>query len=558
MKSLIVLFAGELTGNAYVPLGSGSVRPSAVERALDWAFSLGSFESQPSAEGVTIFAGNSTSLKIPERYSNVTIIQREHWTVSNLLESLAACSVEYDAIIYGWLDCPFYDRELTLRLRERHLRYAAEYTFADGYPEGLTPELLAPGTAAILASFAQDNSGPVTRDALFSVLKKEINSFEIETDIAPLDLRYLRLTLACDTKRNTLQCERIAAQYIRLIEETDFRGTELNSEAVTAIVTSSSEISSTKVLRTLPAFYNIQIADSCPVECSYCPYPAMRGGGELRGGDKLRPEKTAEETRGFMPLSAFRELAARIADFSGDAVIALSLWGEPLLHPEFPGFIEAVLQHPSLSVLVETTGIPLTPEMAEAAAAVVSAAAPRTNGQNPINWIVSIDAAADSTYRSFRQGTEKGLEQAVTAADILLTHFPGMVWPQFVRMQENEEEMEGFYRFWKERAGNVIVQKYDCFCGAMTDKKSVDLTPLRRNPCWHLRRDMAILTDGTVPFCREDIGGSKFRGENGLGNVFTDTLEEIWEKGTELFSKQLKGTYNGICGTCDEYYTFNF
>jgi spiro-SPASM protein len=531
MKSLIVLFAGEITGNAFIPLGTGG---SAAERTLDWAFSI------PSTGAVTIFARGP--LDIPERYGHVSIIERERWTISELLNSLARYSSEYDAVIYGWLDCPFYDRELTLRLRERHLRYAAEYTFADGYPEGLTPELLAPGTAALLASIAKENSDPVTRDALFSVLKKDINSFEIETDIAPLDLRYLRLTLACDTKRNTLQCIRLAEEAENRAEN---RGTELsstetvNAEAVTAIVTSSAQL-----LRTLPAFYNIQISGPCPAECSYCPYPAICR--TLSGA-------SATEMTDFMPLSAFRELVSRIADFSGDGVIALSLWGEPLLHPEFPGFVEAVLQHPSLSVLVETTGIPLTSEMADAVASIVSAAPPRTNGQNPVNWIVSIDAAEDSTYRRFRPGTGQGLEQIVTAVDMLLTRFPGMVWPQFVRMQENEEEMEPFYRFWKERSGNVIIQKYDWFCGAIPDKKSADLTPIRRNPCWHLRRDMVILVDGTVPFCKEDIYCKK-----AIGNVFTGPLEDIWEQGTPLFLEQLKGTYNGICGTCDEYYTFNF
>jgi spiro-SPASM protein len=544
MKSLIVLFAGEITENAFVPLGSGRGSSSAAERALDWACSLGLVDS-PDGGAITLFSSGELDvqghLNIPEKYGHVTVVQREQWTIAGLLAALAECSAGYDAIIYGWMDCPFYDRELTLRLLEKHIRYAAEYTFADGYPEGLTPELLAPGTAAILASLAKENDAPVTRDALFSVLKKDINSFEIETDIAPQDLRYLRLTLACDTKRNTLQC-------MRLAEEAELGSIELNAEAITAIVASSLQ-----VLRTLPAFYNVQISGRCPVECSYCPYPAMCGEGGVRTGSVLTRTD-------FMSLSAFRELVSRIASFSGDAVIALSLWGEALLHPDFLGFIKAVLEYPSLSVLVETTGLPLTQEMADTAADIVAAAPPRTNGQNPVNWIISIDAATDSTYRLFRprvgEQSLTGLEKAVTATEMLLKHFPGAVWPQFVRMQDNEDEMEGFYRFWKEKAGNVIIQKYDWFCGVLADKKSTDLSPIRRNPCWHLRRDMAILADGTVPLCREDIGDGSCN--KPMGNVFTDTLEDIWGRGSELFKEQLKGCYNGICGKGDEYYTVNF
>jgi hypothetical protein len=83
-------------------------------------------------------------------------------------------------------------------------------------------------------------------------------------------------------------------------------------------------------------------------------------------------------------------------------------------------------------------------------------------------------------------------------------------------------------------------------------------------------RDINILIDGRVPQCREDI---QALGENGtqggvLGNVFGNTvsgntfleepLEAIWSRGGELYREHCSGCYKGICGACDEYYTFNF
>ena len=41
----------------------------------------------------------------------------------------------------------------------------------------------------------------------------------------------------------------------------------------------------------------------------------------------------------------------------------------------------------------------------------------------------------------------------------------------------------------------------------------------RRNPCWHIKRDMCILLDGTVPACKEDLYA-----ERSYGNALTDKL----------------------------------
>ena len=48
---------------------------------------------------------------------------------------------------------------------------------------------------------------------------------------------------------------------------------------------------------------------------------------------------------------------------------------------------------------------------------------------------------------------------------------------------------------------------------------------MKRFPCWHLKRDMAILIDGTVPLCREDV-----RAEHPQGNALTEDLAAIWER----------------------------
>lgn len=143
--------------------------------------------------------------------------------------------------------------------------------------------------------------------------------------------------------------------------------------------------------------------------------------------------------------------------------------------------------------------------------------------------------------------------EAIACIDTLSQRFPQDVWPQFIRMNENEEQLEVFYRFWKEKFSRVIIQKYDHFCGTQAQRRVADLSPLERNPCWHLKRDMSILIDGTVPLCREDLHASHLN-----GNAFSDDLADIWKGYHRVYEQHLACVYEGICGACDEYYTYNF
>jgi spiro-SPASM protein len=123
-------------------------------------------------------------------------------------------------------------------------------------------------------------------------------------------------------------------------------------------------------------------------------------------------------------------------------------------------------------------------------------------------------------------------------------------------MNQNEDELEAFYRYWSnkenESGGNLTIQKYNNYCGLLADEKPADLSPLERNVCWHLRRDMTILSNGDVPVCSQQIFNSC------AGNVFVDGIENVWGKTNELLKANCCGDYDEKCKKCDEYYTFNF
>ena len=468
---------------------------------------------------------------------NIECVLQPSWTKKSLLEELSRVSSGYDLTYFAWADCPFLDPALTASLAERHTRYAAEYSYADGWPYGFAPELLSPGTAGILAKIAGDEDQPVERDMLFSVIQKDINAFDIETEIAPVDLRHYRLSLTTDSKRNQLLVSRFLDAGLKSAADAE------------KIITERPEL-----LRTLPAYFNIQVTGACPQTCSLCPWPIYGG-----------KDEPVTERKDFMSKDAFALLLDKIAEFAGDAVISLSLWGELALHPEKITLVEMVLKRPELSLVIETSGIGWKTEELETLAKAASKAEERKNSMPPVSWIVSLDAHDPNRYKEVRG---PGFSEARSCAKTLFSLFPNDTYVQAVRVKDFEDDIELFYRSWKgeeapglpekrkKDSSHIIIQKYNDFAGMLEKKQATDLSPVRRRPCWHIQRDMYILLDGSVPCCM----AHSLRQEDKeiLGNVFTEELSVIWERGAAKYLEHCKAEYKGICVNCDEYYTYNF
>ena len=544
LSAASVLFAGEIAQFAFDPVFGGKCAFAKSARAA-LAF--------PAAKSLVVLMprrSSSVNLLIEKElegldlggaslrkvYPDEVEAGADVWKEELLCAALAKVAAGAEHVYFLWGDTPFVDAALASSLFARHVEYGAEYTFADCYPAGLAPEVFAAGILPAIAQLAKGLTAPPARDTLFGVIKKDINSFDIETDIADDDVRALRVTLACDTLRGRKLCEALEG---------------ITAQNYAAVIRERAE-----ALRTLPAFYAFEISARCPFECGFCPYPqacAERGGSSGAA--------SATELGNFMPLERFKDALKKIACFSDDAVISLSLWGECAFHPEVASFAEEALRYPKFSLLIETTGIGWEDGALERmrAAAMAAESSPDffLRPAGAINWIVSLDAASAKTYGELR-GLDSGVsvnlfEEATSFVFKLKEMFGGRVYPQLVRMRKNEAELEDFYRYWKEKAGCVIIQKYDGFCGLLPDERPADLSPLVRSPCWHLKRDISVLIDGTVPFCREDVAA-----KSSLGNIFFDSLEDIFAANGELYKSHIKGDYKGICANCDEDYTFNF
>ena len=443
-----------------------------------------------------------------------------------------------DYVIFSFDDLPFYNESLSQKMRKTHEEYKAEYTFADGYPYGYSPEIIDCGALGILEEMAATNhkeigDKPVERDSIYNLLKTEINNFEVEAVLADGDYRLLRLAFHTGKKEN----------YLSSLALFNKAGDMEDCEKLSEIASKTPE-----VLKTVPGFYNIQLADYVSNNAIYSPY-----NGAYEKLNCLSPLKSNK----VMAYEDFSRLIDKIAAFSDTAVVSLSAWGEPFAHKDILKMVEKVLSYEGLSVFIETDGTLITEETAKQLELIRNNAAQRTNGWDKLMIAVALDGVTENMYKTVHNNcNEDDFNKALASVTLLSAHIPGSVYPQFTRMNENESELESFFRYWNEKTnctgGNFIINKYDDFAGLLPQRKPADLSPIERDPCWHIRRDMTILTNGDVPLCRAYVLS------NIQGNAFRAPLEDIWAKLNNTLKEHIDKKYNEKCGKCDEYYTFNF
>lgn len=474
---------------------------------------------------------------------SIVTIQKQN-SVYDLLEKICdACSEnQADYVVFAYSDVPFYNKTVTEKLIKNHIEYHAEYTFADGYSFGLTPEIIDKGTLNILLGLCSKEDAPektakVTKQFLFELLKKDINSFEIETLLAKNDWRLLRLNLDCELKESFLACKALynAAK-------------EKNIDVLNCDIEELNELASKcpEVLKTVPGFYNIQITDFYEKGCVYCPYEK----------EYERLHKTpCCKAQTSMDVSKFEALINKISKFSENAVISLSLWGEAFAHKDLLKMIDIILKNNGLSVFIETRVQDINSDFINGLKTIIQNTKEGSRKWPPVMIAVCLDAFTKETYSKLH-GENCSFEKAMNIINLLEDALPGNVYPQFVRMNANEEELESFFRFWNEKTspskGQFIIQKYDDYSGLLSQEKTADLSPVDRNVCWHLRRDMNILTNGDVILCKEYVL------ENVIGNVFEEDLEVIWKKMDEILLNHINSEYKNKCEKCDEFYTYYF
>lgn len=459
--------------------------------------------------------------RIPDRHRIVEIfpegqeltlgferIQSTDSTLESFWKSVVEIGPVHGEVLLIQGDQPLLDLPMLHKMADLHQKYYAEYTFADAWPVGLSGEIIRGSVLSSLTALAVNRKENPDGASLFSMIQKDINQFDLETLVAPVDFRPWRLDFSLKNLEGWM------------LADTFRKSGAKNSDDLGSWIQEYE-----KDLRIIPAYIQIQVSQQCPQHCSYCPYPEIYNPVTDKGKN--------------MTFQEFSSLLEKITAINPEAVISLSPWGEPALNPEIYSMIQAVGTIGSLKLLIETSGIGWDREKLE----------PLLNSQS-IQWIISLDSLDPDLYKTLRG---KGQEQALSFIEFLEEKQSEDIYVQIVRMKENEMELERIFPQFQNRKANLIVQKYDFFNGRLPQKKITDLSPVKRFPCWHNKRDLVILVDGRVPLCHEDLSSTM-----PLGNALKEDLQTIWNRGSSCYHQHLTKDYPEICRNCDEYYTYNF
>jgi spiro-SPASM protein len=457
---------------------------------------------------IYIIVCGSSAEELRDRFKGYRLIVVDDQMTGTVFSAMHSTCREYDDIIYFFIDTALVDMEITKRMMQNHHEEMADYTYGEGFPGGITPEILQVNILPKLVALIKDEKKSVARNSIFEALSKEINSFDIETYFSSQDMRLERIELFTSVKRTRLLVESVVER----------KGFGCGFEELAALMESEPAIR-----RTIPSYVEIEITNEIGTEYVYSPIKFL-----------TRP-------RGMMPYESFVTIFNRLLEFCENFHIAFSFLSEPLLHRDINRFIELAVAQDGVHLILETDGTLFTPAFSDYI---------RNLGVKNLSIIFEVDAIRDETYKKIRKAELSRVERNIR---YLIEKGVENVYVQMVRMDANEDEMLEFFEVWDKEAKGVIIQKYNSYLNLLPDLSETDLRPLERGCCWHLLRDLVIFWDGKIPRCKQDING-KFL----LGNILEDKLSDIWKRGESFWLDHCRKEYDEYCKICDEYFTFNF
>lgn len=419
------------------------------------------------------------------------------------------------AVIKG--DSPFFDTDVLKEMSELHTKYLAEFTYSENLPEGFTCEIIS-GELMNQLPEIKEKSLPLSK-----VIKSNINQFDVELYYREPDIRDKRISFRLSNPRDKKIMENLAELRGGIPHYTEIRDIVKNNPAV---------------VFTGPSYLEIEITGECTLDCIFCYRKTLGQVHKNMGIDTMK--KIIEEMRAFnLPYTVC---------FGGS--------GEPADHPDFYALMDIICdENLAEQLIVETNGIKADSNFKSYLS---------TQGHEKIKVIINNNGMDKASYLKLHgsDSFEKVFSNILSLNE--LNSSGERVYLQIMKINETDEFAPGdeqrsyldkFYDFWEGYKVPIILQKQNTYSGRIKDRRYSDLSPLKRVPCWHLQRDLYILSDGTVAYCKQDIDGEK-----GYGNITTTPLKEILiaQKGSFVNNYSDIFPSKPDCKNCDEWYTFNF
>jgi spiro-SPASM protein len=415
-----------------------------------------------------------------------------------------------DHLIRVPADSPFIDFSVIREMAEVHTANLAEFTYSENLPDGMACEIYSKELVAAIPDFKEKTL------SLTKVIRSNMNQFDIELYYRDPDIRDKRLSFRASDPRERKVMQNILAA----------NGSIPPYERIREIIEKDPG-----VLYVGPSYLEIELTGDCKLDCIFC------------------YRKMVNKKRGDMGPELVRKILADMKGFGLPYTICFGGSGEPLMNRNFYSILESAEAEPLIArIIVETNGILADANYRN----FVSGSA-----SGKIKTIININGHDQASYSKLHGSDHfSAVRDNIIALKEALAGAPSdALHVQIMKINETEPFLDAYYDFWEKQNVPVILQKQNTYLGLIEDRRYSDLSPLDRVPCWHLQRDLFILSDGTVAFCRVDVNNGA-----GRGNVAQDGIADIWEKGKKAFLDDYRKAYASCpdCSSCDEWYTFNF
>lgn len=258
----------------------------------------------------------------------------------------------------------------------------------------------------------------------------------------------------------------------------------------------------------------------------------------------LRPRGARVPLRELSDFAALERVARELAQYD-DRLVMLGGHGDPLQHPRFADACHLLREAGVYGLGVTTPLFDLPDQSFDALFAC------------KVDVVeVLLDAHTSETYR--RVHGRDGFERVVGNIDRLDRARREREAPQpivtccLTRCAATISELEAFYDGWLRRLGTAVIRGYNSYSGVLPVDSLLSTTPAVRGPCLRLSTRLALLADGVVPLCAQDI-----EGKTRLGDWTADSLRTIWggSRITGARESHARGTLEAlpICQACDQW-----
>ncbi|MCZ8237703.1 MAG: spiro-SPASM protein [Leptospiraceae bacterium] len=457
------------------------------------------------------FISNSNSLGFQEIQADSEVDFL--FKIKEILPNSQSRNEDWDevCILYFHGLAPLLDLDLTKKIWQRHTKFLSQYSYSENLPDGIIPRIL---TREFIETLPKSLSQTVHEFFL-----KNINNYDVEIFFEHPDLRQYRLKLTPNNARSHHLVKHI------LDKSPDFPYSNL----INFIKENSN------LYRSSPSWIELELIRGCELKCTFC--PRQYSDNALDGSQ--------------FTINEVLDLKNKLSSLDSNYTICIGGMGEPLLHTDFEQIVKEIVSLQNLSELIVETSLSLHWNR-------LSNCIKSLNEleKKKLTIIINLTTLKEERYKAIYG--QKLLKEVLTNVDSLTKILPiENVHVQILKILEVEDEVDSYFTFFEKKNINIIFQKYNSYAGSLEEKRVSDLTPLKREFCWHLARDLYIHANGDVAVCKQVVNDPKIRS---LGNIKTQTFEDIWNKSQSIFQESILGNHHktGLpCLQCDEWYTFN-